>query len=169
MNFDERLSKFSKIAEKKGAKISVIDAPKEIHEGEESFSKSLHFDLNMLDQSISDALEYAKDTLFQIQSSEQSRMKETKIWQGVINRLEALASNGTNYEKSVFCFGSGTYYFPEDIHALAETAEESENRVSPQEDWDCVTVCYVVCRCLPSTWDQECREMCRWACGPFSK
>lgn len=135
-NFDS----FKKRAEEKGFKfrynpenILEIEAPSE-----------LHIDMIMVDLSIESAINNVKSI----------DLKE---------KLQVLLRNGTNAQKIEFVYGTGSYYFPEDLEMIAQRAinETNDNKICQPV---CEIVTRIVCRCLAKSNEQICSEIARNVC-----
>jgi hypothetical protein len=133
---------FKKRAEEKGFKF-VLDTGNEINVEEPT---ELHIDMVMVDLSIKSAIRNVKSESFK-------------------KKLETLSTSGTNAQKIDFVYGSGSYYFPEDLEMLA-----NRSLSGVREDGICHKVCEVVlteiCRCLLKVNEQICRMVARKICGP---
>ncbi len=133
-NFEE----FKKRAEEKGFNF-ILDADNKINVESPS---EIHVDMVMVDLSIKSAINNAKPEPLQ-------------------RKLKNLLEKGTNAQKLEFVYGTGTYYFPEDLETIAaySLSKETEGKICHRV---CDIVCYELCRCLLA--DQICREACKRVC-----
>lgn len=133
-NFEE----FKKRAEEKGFKF-VLDLENKL---DIEAATELHVDMVMVDLSIKSAMQNVKtDSLRQ--------------------KFNNLLTKGTNAQKLEYVYGSGTYYFPEDLEKIAAESltETPSGKICTRV---CDFVCNEICRCALS--DQICREVCRKVC-----
>jgi hypothetical protein len=133
-NFEE----FKKRAEEKGFNF-ILDPENKINVESPS---EIHVDMVMVDLSIKSAIKNAKSEVLQ-------------------KKLANLMATGTNAQKLDFVYGTGTYYFPEDLEIIAaySLSKETEGKICRRV---CDIVCYELCRCLLA--DQICREVCKKVC-----
>jgi hypothetical protein len=133
-NFEE----FKKRAEEKGFNF-ILDPENKINIESPS---EIHVDMVMVDLSIKSAIKNAKTVPLQ-------------------QKLTNLLAKGTNAQKLDFVYGTGTYYFPEDLEIIAaySLSKETEAKICHRV---CETVCYELCRCLLA--DQICRIACKKVC-----
>ena len=137
---DER-KPFEEIAEAKGKQIRFGQKEQGIVES----SKQFHLDMDMVEASL-------RNAIMQTERNGQTTIKE---------KLQRLLEDGTDVHKVEFVLGSGSYYFPEDIQAMAD--ESRDVTVKGDCEMVCDNVCWVVCTCLTRE-SQECTERCRRVC-----
>ena len=138
---EEERKPFEKIAKAKDKQIQFGTN----EQGFVESSKQFHLDMDMVDASLLNAI-------MQTERNEQFAIRV---------KLERLLENGTDVEKVEFVLGSGSYYFPEDIQAMAD--ESRDKAFTPDSVLECEFVCWVVCTCLTQE-SQECAERCRNIC-----
>lgn len=134
--FDE----FKKRAEEKGFKFRYNPENKfEIETPSE-----LHIDMVMVDLSIESAINNAKPT-------------------DLKQKLELLLKKGSNAQKIEFVYGTGSYYFPDDLEMIAQRSinETNDNKICQPV---CEIVTRIVCRCLAKSNEQICSEIARNVC-----
>jgi hypothetical protein len=157
----DRINAFKSIAEAKGYTFEYVgELQNERPSCNQPFDheiRKIHYDLLMVDQSIRDAIAVIDESLVEATDEIKNRRNHLR------GKLSRLLESGSAYEKATFVFSSDSYYFPEDIEAMANNASSSDKKTSADTLFSCEQVCYVVCRCVYT--HQECRDMCRWVCS----
>jgi hypothetical protein len=154
-------NRFQQIADKKSHKISWVDEnlPKISDDEVLGQDDEIHLDLNMLNLSITIAIE---------------RLNEADIISEARNltakKLQKLLESDDDAEKANFVFGSSTYYFREDLQMMSAQAQSDEFLTSKNCQRVCELISYPVCRCLckkvnAGDCEQICREMSRTVCS----
>lgn len=161
---EARIEAFKKIADAKGftfrySEDGAVRGEPPIS-GAAQETRKFHFDALMVDQSIRDAIVVLSSTSIS-ENAEPSSSGSTS--QSLVQKLQRLLETGSAYEKAMFSMSSDTYYFPEDVNAMAASAARSENSISGEQSFSCQSVCYTVCRCIGT--HQDCKDMCRWVCN----
>lgn len=141
----EDLKPFEEIARRQGMKYIHTEKSTPQLSGH-----NIHLDMDMVDESIRSAIKYTQKTGRKLTQS----------------KLEHLLAAGTDAQKVEFVFGSGTYYFPEDLDHVAKLSRESHDMANMTMAADCHSVCetiwYVVCRCTGNA--QWCKDEARAVC-----
>ncbi|MBX9894497.1 MAG: hypothetical protein K2Y09_04860 [Nitrosomonas sp.] len=159
-NKEARIEAFKKIADAKGYSFKYTEGAQEQHKTPSSGdfeTRQFHYDALMVDQSIRDAIIVLEESLTDVDAAAMSRK------QGLVKKLQRLLETGSAYEKAVFSLASDSYYFPEDVNAMAASAAQNKDSISSEKVFSCERICYVVCRCIGT--HQDCKDMCRWVCN----
>lgn len=148
MKDESEYEPFREIAKKKGVEITFLESGKSRTTHEMSSTDEIHLDINMVEQSIRNAIE-----------------RTGKSGQKTIQaKLERLLQSGSDSQKVDFVFGSGTYYFPEDIEVMAAISRKDPLFSKSKCHKVCDNVCWMACMCIPKTKSQECSERCKQVC-----
>lgn len=133
-------SRFAAIADRKRKSISWVENFDEVPVPD----TRIHLDMDMVDASIDTVIERLSDD---------RHLRE---------RFQHFQKTATNAQKIDFVYGSGTFWFPDEMEALAHASRETDDVVSLAIS--CRVVVYIVCRCIigknPDVPDDAIEQLC---------